>query len=241
MVKTSTTIAAVVLGPGEDIRLHDLADEILASRIADRSSARAVSWDCEDLVFLDFDGLRIALQHCDCDELEDSPAIICVAVGPVPGCGLAQSMDCAQLAQSLVRRLTRMVQAAAVLWQDHRGALTAETMDMFQDALTDMLDYLEMQLAEASASALVPERCAAFDDKPEAGKAASSLLSDEAAFAALRQTLIGQASGAKITTPIHASLYLMACTFFFLVPAIGTTLLSYVALRDGLDFTEKTS
>ncbi|MGH1579259.1 hypothetical protein [Planktotalea sp.] len=244
--RSGTTIAAIMLADAPQLAIDTLADEVLRSKIAERAGARSVCWDCEDLVFIDFDTLRIAIH--DVPATEHSPSFVCLAVGAVPGCKLPLHIDSARLAHGLVKRLSQIVVANAVLWHEDARSLGTEVMDDFQDELEKMLDYLDMQMAQAKEDAVLetlrdvaPTETAA---KPAVPKRVplnrpitrGAALNDEASLKALRAQLREKGMQKEpISTPIHASIYLMACTFFFMVPAIGTALFSYIALRDGVD------
>ena len=103
-------------------------------------------------------------------------------------------------------------------------------MDDFQDELDKMLCYLEMQLQGTADPEPVSEAKSERQPKQE------SALKDDAAMDQLREQLCRKGAFAKpISRQIHVSLYVMACTFFFMVPSIGSALLSYVWLRDGVD------
>ena len=223
-VQTCSTIAALMLDDVPELSIDVLADEILQSKIAERAGARSVCWDCDDLVFLDFDALRIAIQEIPATH--DTPKVVCLGVGSVPNKGRGQNFDSAKLAHSLVKRLTQIVDANAVLWHEVNSPLSAGVMDDFQDELDKMLHYLDMQMQ------VVSEGDPEISENKERSHRVKKKLCDEAAMRKLREHLSAQAA---ISVPIHATIYVLACTYFFLVPALGTALLSYVLLRDGVD------
>ncbi len=145
--KNMSTIAAIMLGDGPPMAIDTLADEILQSNVAKNANARTVSWDCDDLVFLDFDGLRIALYEIE--RTQDCPPFICLGVGSVPGNAAASNMACGKITEELVQRLTQIVPANAVLWHDDRRALGSDVMDDFHDGLGNMLEHLNSEIMHA--------------------------------------------------------------------------------------------
>lgn len=251
--RSSTSIAAIMLADTPRFAIDVLADEILTSKIAERASARSVSWDCEDLVFMDFDTLRIALHEVPATE--DTPGFICLAVGAVPDRRLPMNIDCANLAYELVKRLTQSVIANAVLWHEDDRALSADVMDDFQDELSKMVEFLDMQMEQAreTAEPATQDVESAIEEQPTSTQkprrvafdrpiTRGAALNDEATLNVLRNQLREQGMEKEpVSKPIHASIYLMACTFFFMVPAIGTALRSYAALRHRVDKPNVTS
>lgn len=203
-----------------------LADKVLSSKIARYSSAKSVTWDCDDLVFLDFAGLRIALHEQP--ERGDRPGCICLGVGPVPGQKLPKFLDSAHIAQALSAQFNQGHDPAAVLWHEDSRDLSPDVMDDFNEEVEHMLAHLHRQIDKVCAGAPSPE--------PRARSTRKSALSDEIAMQKLRAQLRAKGSiGSAISAPLHASIYLMAFTFFFTIPALGSALFSYIALRDGMD------
>mgnify|MGYP000303657417 CR=1 FL=1 len=158
---------------------------------------------------------------------DETPYVVCLGVGPVPERSLPTHIDSTRLAHGLVKRLTQIVTANAVLWHEDTRALSTFVMDDFQDELDSMLCYLELQLNGTTGT---------VEEEQKAAKPKSCAIKDEVALARLRDQLRkkGRAK-APISRPIHISLYLLACTFFLTIPAMGSALLSYVWLRDGVD------
>lgn len=226
--QSCTTIAAIVLKDAHRFGIDVLADEILQSKIAERAGARSVSWDCDDLVFLDFDALRIAIH--DIPATFETPNVICLAVGTVPGKTLPDHIVSASLTHGLVKRLTQSVEANAVLWHEDDRALSATIMDDFQEELGQMLGYLELQLQGPKTTEDT------FKIEPEQQTPLQSVLCDQAAIDQFRAQLRKSGNTDEpISLPINVTIYILACTFFFMVPALGSALLSYIWLRDGVD------
>jgi hypothetical protein len=235
------SIAAIMLKDNPSIAIDLLADEILKSAVAQHAGARSVTWDCDDLVFLDFDNLRIALHEIPATT--ETPPFICLGVGSVPGQSPIEDADCSHISQELVQRLTHIVSANAVLWHDDVRALNADVMDDFHEALGKMVGYLDMLLNDAvEQTATVQEDPLPNIALPQAPKivpklsAPSNLLKHEEALETLRDHL--RTTG-KVHTPLephqHLSMYMIACTFLLTLPAVGSAVLSYIWLRNGLD------
>lgn len=236
-MRSSTTIAAILLESGPQIAIDMLADAVLSSKSARNANSKSVTWDCEDLVFLDFGSLRIALH--DIQETLERPNCVCLAVGPVPGAKLPKFMDSAHIAKGLVAKLTEVLSTSALLWHEDARALCPDVMDDFTYELENMLDHLHMQIEQVrseSAPILNPQQISVMP-KPSIKKSTrKSALQDEAALRELRAHLSAKGMvGHAISRPLHVSIYVMAGTFLLMVPAIGSALFSYIALRDGLD------
>ena len=224
--RSCTTIAAILLKGSSAVKLEQLADEILQSKIAKRAGSRSITWDCDDLVFLDFDAIRIGLYEIR--ESQDTPNVICIAVGPVSGRSLPKHIESASLAHGLVKRIGQSIEARAVLWHDDPRCLCPFVIDDFHTELDKMLGYLELQMQgtrtpkSQADSAVPPSR--------------AETINDDAALSTLREKLSASGMiGAPVSLPLHVSLYILAVTFFFMIPALGSTLLSYIWLRDGVD------
>ncbi|WP_293450756.1 hypothetical protein [Planktotalea sp.] len=134
-----------------DFNISELANEILNSKTAQHLGADLLSWECNHLNFIDFKTVRIALQ--DIPSAQDRPNIVCVAVGTIPGEMLPHHIDSAPLARELVKRITELVDANAVLWNVPTQPLCPEVMDDFQHELDSMLRYLDVQLKTAQHAA----------------------------------------------------------------------------------------
>ena len=86
------------------MEIGDIADQILQSNIAKRADTLSVTWDCDNLVFLDLASVRMALY--DRVETEFSPKIVCLAVGSVPEKTLPLHINSAKLARTLVTQFS---------------------------------------------------------------------------------------------------------------------------------------
>ena len=78
----NSTLAAILIKESATLDIDDIADQILRSKIAQRVGTRSVTWDCDDLVFLDFANVRIALY--DRALTEFSSKIVCLASALYP-------------------------------------------------------------------------------------------------------------------------------------------------------------
>jgi hypothetical protein len=224
--RSCTTIAAIVLKDPTELGLDRLADEILQSKIAKHAGSRSITWDHDDLVFLDFDGLRIGLYAVH--ETDETPNTICIAVGPVRSNRLPKHLDSARIAHELVKKVSRVLAARAVLWHDYQRPLTSLVIDDFHFELDKMLGYLELQMHGTRTAKTKTPTCRK--------KARTALINDDLALEKLRKTLRGRGLiGNPVSLPLHVSLYIFAVTFFFMIPALGSTFLSYIWLRDRVD------
>ncbi|MEP5153666.1 hypothetical protein [Planktotalea sp.] len=236
-------IAAIMLRDCPSIAIDLLADEILKSAVAQHAGSRSVTWDCDDLVFLDFDNLRIALYEIEATP--QTPPFICLGVGSVPGHTPIEEADCSHISQELTQRLTQIVAANAVLWHDEVRALTADVMDDFNEALGKMVGYLDMLVQDASENFSNPSPQKNTPKAPEAVpklNRPAALLKQDAALDMLREHL--RTTG-KVHTPLephqHLSMYVTAASLLLTLPALGSAVLSYIWLRNGLDKPSSTS
>ncbi|MEM9581223.1 MAG: hypothetical protein AAF891_11100 [Pseudomonadota bacterium] len=230
-----TSLAALLLQNEAEDAFYSLADLILASKLGDQANTRSITWDCEDLVFIDFDDVRIALQYAS--QLEGLPCRISLALGLRPDTTNAPDVDCNRLARLLVQRLSTMFAVKLVLWQETTCAPTADVMDDFQEELSAIHDYLDCYVANVSTDpegVHAPLNSQQREPTSKVKDATENALFDFYADTVLERTPIA-AEEQELSAPMHASMYMMACTLLFLVPAIGTGLFSYLALRDGLD------
>lgn len=229
--RSNSTIAAIMLKSGYELSIPEIADHFLASKLAERACARSVCWDCDDLVFLDFDGIRIALQSVP--EAAGQPGFLCLGVGLVPGSNNLLDLDWATLAQNLVKRVGNRLPIQAVLWNEMHGDLNANQMDTFQDELARMIDYLDMMANE-------------FGEAPQVNEISSDACArtarphvDEDALAEFRSKILHSGSGdndpaigSENGSKLRVSLLVVSCTFFYLAPAIGSMLLFYLAASE---------
>lgn len=227
----TTTIAAIMFSAAQPPRHNDVADQLMKSQLADKAQRKAVSWDCDDLVFLDFDGMRVALQHV---KLQDHNSnCLCIGVGAAPNSAPLIPSTCAYEAERLVQLISKMYQVSTVMWHNHSGILDASSMDSFGDELAKMIDHLNDCLTDLaplkedpSSNLPTPENTL---PKP------ASRITDETALAKLRDSLAQHHDNKKSRPAIQATVYLMASTFLFLAPPVGSALFSYAALRNALD------
>jgi hypothetical protein len=178
--QSCTTFAAIMRADKPDFCISELANEILQSKtvqhLGTESGSGTLSWHSNQLVFIDYDTVRIALQ--DVPATQDKPSIVCVAVGAVSGKAPSRHIDSAALARDFVKRVTELVDAKAVLWNVAAQPPCPEVMDDFQHELDNMLRYLDLQLKTAQHAA-----------KKRIPSIKSSLLNDPVALDDLRTDL----------------------------------------------------
>jgi len=238
----STSIAAVMLNYGSKATVDMIIEDIKNSKLAKNASAVSIGWDCNNLVFIDIDILRIAIH--DVPERDDRPRCICIGAGPIPGAGLPKSTDTVKIVYKIVKRLVEIIQASGVLWHYYDRSICRDVMDDFQDKIEKMLDHLEMQMHQLQHTvfsetegieALESMRVAKVTPKRVKSsnpRRRGTLLKDRESLQRLSKHLQDQGLVEEyISSPLHASMYIMATTFFFLVPAVGAGLFSYAALR----------
>ena len=220
----NSTLTAISIKESATLEIKDIADQILQSNIAKRADTRSVTWDCDNLVFLDLANVRIALY--DHAATEFSPKIVCLAVGAVPGKTLPLHINSAKLARTLVTQFSYPVSTNTILWSEIDQAITSAVMDDFQSELDEMLHFLDAQIRSVADGSSQDSR----------DKTSKTTRLDEPAIEEFRHYLQRSGNvGEPVSLPLHVSLYILACTFFFMLPAFGSALLSYIWLRDGVD------
>ena len=118
------------------------------------------------------------------------------------------------------------VSTNTILWNELDQAITSAVMDDFQSELDEMLHFLDAQIRSVADGS----------SQDSSDKTSKTKRLDEPAIEEFRHYLQRSCNvDEPVSLPLHASLYILACTFFFMLPAFGSALLSYIWLRDGVD------
>ena len=113
-----------------------------------------------------------------------------------------------------------------ILWNELDQAITSAVMDDFQSELDEMLHFLDAQIRSV----------ANRPSQNPSDKTFKATRLGQPAIEELRRHLQRSSHVAEpVSLPLHLSLYILACTFFFMLPAFGSALLSYIWLRDGVE------
>lgn len=168
MAFDDSTIAQFVFDRDPTLNLPVLVRELDAA--LDRSGAgrRRITWDCDDLAFVDLDAVRFTLSYSG-DPLPGLPSSLMISVGPGPGqTHLAvDRRRYEQLCHLIADRLRERFAPRQTLWHQVAGPVTSDLVDDLFDRLPDLSDTparapLSRRSAPAEAIRAFPET----DDMP---------------------------------------------------------------------------
>lgn len=150
MAFDDSTIAQFVFDRDPALNLQVLVRELDAALERSGAGRRVVTWDCDDLAFVDLDAVRFTLSYSG-DPTPGLPASLMISVGPTPGrhdFG-ADRRRYELLCHLLADRLRQRFAPRETLWHQVAGPVTA-----------DLVDDLFARLPEMSAAAPVSRRSA---------------------------------------------------------------------------------
>lgn len=212
---------------------------------------RGVTFDCDDLVYLDFDAIRIAVMVREPDYRNPKPEIA-IGVGHGPGHPGKPTVLYEKLAKKLVSIIAPRVDAQAVLWCYRDGTISAAVLDDILEEAEAMREGLEQQAqlhadqpasqhvapiaqSEPTARHMRPPACETSAYTPQASTALTPEQEQEARLDALRQFLIEEQNDAATSSLMQASIFVMSSTLLLVAPPLGATLFTYCALRNAED------
>jgi len=139
MAFDDSTIAQFVFDRDPTLNLPVLVRELDAA--LDRSGAgrRRITWDCDDLAFVDLDAVRFTLSYSG-DPLPGLPSSLMISVGPGPGqTHLAvDRRRYEHLCHLIADRLRERFAPRQTLWHQVAGPVTADLVDDLFDRLPDL-------------------------------------------------------------------------------------------------------
>ena len=141
MAFDDSTIAQFVFDRDPALSLPILVRELDAALNRSGAGRRTVTWDCEDLVFLDLDGVRFTLSYSG-DSLPGLPASLMISVGPSPGRRDAPEdrRRYEDLCHLIADRLRERFAPRETLWHQVAGPVTADLVDDLFARLPDLSD-----------------------------------------------------------------------------------------------------
>lgn len=248
--KARSTVAAIVLSDAAKPSIDYLIDAITNSKFGRKALVRSVTYDCEDLVYLDFDAVRIALHDVICHD--GMPDVICVAVGSIPEKEVDAKIDYDRLAKHLVKSMMKILKTHLVIWHEDDRALRGRVMDDFLCELETMMDFIKIQVEEVAKQEQSLGRSSinryseskkktnqkqtdtqgSFDYTEYYNSENFSELDDQEIYGIKEALRTGNGIDRSLTTPMAATMYTISLAFFFFLPEAGATLLSYTFLRD---------
>jgi hypothetical protein len=139
MALDDSTIAQFVFDRDPALSLSILVRELDAALGRSGAGRRSVTWDCNDLVFLDLDGLRFTLSYSG-DITPGLPASLMISVGPGPEHRqMAQDRRrYADLCLLIADRLRLRFAPRETLWHQVAGPVTADLVDDLFARLPDL-------------------------------------------------------------------------------------------------------
>lgn len=133
-------IAEIELTEGVAINLAHLVREMERATTRCRTPADTVTWDCEDVAFVDLNGTRILLAVVEPDERHALQRLF-LSVGPCPDAHRPTPLSRRHvgLARVMVERLRQRIGLYRVTWHNLRGIVDAEAIDLLADGETPRL------------------------------------------------------------------------------------------------------
>lgn len=169
MAFDDSTIAQFVFDRDPALNLPLLVRELDAALGRSGAGRRSITWDCEDLVFVDLDGVRFTLSYTG-EAAPGLPSSLMISVGPgaisrVDGKDRQRYEDLCHL---IADRLRHRFAPRETLWHQVAGPVTADLVDDLFDRLPDFGSVsaarpLTRRSAPAEAIRAFPE---AEDDTP---------------------------------------------------------------------------
>ena len=141
MALDDSTIAQFVFDRDPALNLGVLVRELDAALGRSGAGARTVTWDCDDLVFLDLDGVRFTLSYSG-DTVPGLPSSLMLSVGPGPGQhhSPADRRRYGELCHLIADRLRQRFAPRETLWHQVAGPVTADLVDDLFARLPDLSD-----------------------------------------------------------------------------------------------------
>lgn len=179
---SGTTIAQFLFDHDPALDLPRLVGELDTALQKSGAGQRRITWDCDDLAFIDVDDARFALGYADAASGMDRRSLM-VSVGPPPGLdGDFDTGRHASLCQSIAARLRDRFEPEHTVWHSVKGPVTTDLIDDLFDRLPefDATPKRPNDLRSAPARALraFPEadrsEPVSFAEKAQAVKAAKA-------------------------------------------------------------------
>jgi hypothetical protein len=143
MAFDDSTIAQFVFDRDPALNLSVLVRELDDALGRSGAGARTITWDCEDLVFVDLHGVRFTLSYTGEPAL-GLPSSLMISVGPGPDSHPGSFNDPADrrryedLCHLIADRLRARFAPRETLWHQVAGPVTADLVDNLFDRLPDL-------------------------------------------------------------------------------------------------------
>ncbi|WP_434611867.1 hypothetical protein [Tabrizicola sp. M-4] len=213
MALDGSTIAQFVFDRDPALNLPLLVRELDGALGRSGAGRRRVTWDCDDLVFVDLDGVRFSLSYTG-EPLPGLPSSLMISVGPGPDRDhdAADRRRYEDLCHLIADRLRSRFTPRETLWHQVAGPVTADLVDDLFDRLPDFSTQnhrhpLARRAAPAKAIRAFPETeegmPASFVEKALAIKAAKAERA-RATLAGLRPVASQAEPGRQAPPPANA-------------------------------------
>jgi hypothetical protein len=138
MALDGSTIAQFVFDRDPALNLPLLVRELDAALGRSGAGRRRVTWDCDDLVFVDLDGVRFTLSYTG-EPHPGLPSSLMISVGPGPDRDhdAADRRRYEELCHLIADRLRSRFTPRETLWHQVAGPVTADLVDNLFDRLPD--------------------------------------------------------------------------------------------------------
>lgn len=136
-ITQDTTIAQFVFDHDPALDLPRLVGELDTALQKSGAGQRRITWDCDDLAFIDVDDARFALGYADATGKDDRRSLM-VSVGPPPdGSADFDGDRHAALCQSIAARLRDRFAPEHTVWHNVKGPVTTDLIDDLFDRLPE--------------------------------------------------------------------------------------------------------
>lgn len=151
MAFDDSTIAQFVFDRDPALNLGLLVKELDAALERSGAGRRTITWDCDDVAFLDLDTVRFTLSYTG-EPAVGLPASLMISVGPGPDRrhDQADRRRYAGLCQLIAERLRARFAPRETLWHQVAGPVTTDLVDDLFDRLPDLSDGTPKTLTRRS-------------------------------------------------------------------------------------------
>lgn len=165
MAFDDSTIAQFVFDRDPALNLGLLVKELDAALERSGAGRRCITWDCEDVAFLDLDSVRFTLSYTG-EPAIGLPASLMISVGPGPNSrhDAADRRRYEGLCHLIADRLRSRFAPRETLWHQVAGPVTTDLVDDLFDRLPDLSCTPTSRLTRRSAPA---EAIRAFPETEE--------------------------------------------------------------------------
>lgn len=165
MAFDDSTIAQFVFDRDPALNLGLLVKELDAALERSGAGRRSITWDCEDVAFLDLDAVRFTLSYTG-EAAIGLPASLMISVGPGPNSrhDAADRRRYEGLCHLIADRLRARFAPRETLWHQVAGPVTTDLVDDLFDRLPDLSNGPPKTLTRRSAPA---EAIRAFPETEE--------------------------------------------------------------------------